>query len=55
MRGTGETAKRMETAPKDSIYVWANNRLDYPKILAQRNGAFAGTGATRLFGRGYCR
>jgi len=35
-RGTGRTTEQMRNAPPDSIYVWCNHHLDYPKLLARR-------------------
>lgn len=37
-RGTGKTTKQMLAAPTHSIFVWCNDRLDYPKRLAREIG-----------------
>lgn len=33
-RGSGRTTEQMLAAPNGSWYVWCNNRLDYPRLLA---------------------
>ena len=33
-RGSGRTTDAMHSAPPKAIYVWCNDRLDYPKRLA---------------------
>ena len=33
-RGTGRTSDQLKAAPKGAVYVWVNNRLNYPKRLA---------------------
>lgn len=37
-RGIGRTTKQMLAAPTHSIFVWCNDRLDYPKRLARKIG-----------------
>lgn len=37
-RGAGRTTQAMLAAPKDAYYVWCNERLDYPRRLAQHLG-----------------
>lgn len=37
-RRTGLTTKQMLTAPEDAVYVWVNNVLEYPRILARELG-----------------
>ena len=37
-RQTGRTTNQMLNAPSNSIYVWVNNHLDYPRRLAYRLG-----------------
>jgi hypothetical protein len=34
-RGTGRTARQMKAAPIGAVFVWCNDRLDYPKTLAR--------------------
>lgn len=34
MRNLGKTTKQLIDAPKNSIYVWVNGKVDYPKRLA---------------------
>lgn len=38
LRGTGRTKKQIEDAQQGSIFVWCNNRIDYPKQLAKSIG-----------------
>ncbi len=33
-RQTGRTARQMLDAPKYAVFVWCNNRTDYPRALA---------------------
>ena len=33
-RGSGRTSRAMQAAPTRTIYIWCNDRLDYPKQLA---------------------
>jgi hypothetical protein len=33
-RGTGETTRQMQNAPKGSVFVWCNSYLEYPVRLA---------------------
>jgi len=37
-RGTGETTRQMEAAPKGSVFVWCNGQTDYPIRLARKIG-----------------
>jgi hypothetical protein len=37
-RGSGRTTKQMHEAPKNSVFVWANADLHYPKKLAEKLG-----------------
>lgn len=34
VRGSGRTATQMNAAPIGAVFVWCNERLDYPKSLA---------------------
>jgi len=34
IRRTGRTTSQMQSAPKEAIYVWLGNNLDYPHRLA---------------------
>lgn len=34
-RGTGRTTRQLQSAPLGAIYVWCNERLDYPRVLAK--------------------
>ena len=34
MRQTGRTAQQMLDAPQNAVYVWCNDRLEYPRHLA---------------------
>ncbi|WP_167313395.1 hypothetical protein [Ralstonia insidiosa] len=34
-RGTGRTTAQMEKAPTAAVFIWCNDRLDYPKRLAR--------------------
>ena len=34
-RGTGATTRAMLAAPKNALYLWCNDRSDYPRKLAQ--------------------
>lgn len=38
LRGSGRTTEAMRSAPKNSVYVWLNGNLWYPKALAQLLG-----------------
>lgn len=33
-RGTGRTTRQMLAAPFGALFVWANERVDYPKFLS---------------------
>jgi hypothetical protein len=35
-RGTGLTTAQMESAPVAAVFIWCNDRLDYPKRLARK-------------------
>lgn len=37
-RQTGRTTKQMQDAPVGSVFIWCNNRLGYPKMLAHELG-----------------
>lgn len=37
-RGSGRTTQAILAAPKGAVYVWVNNRLEYPKALAHKLG-----------------
>lgn len=37
-RGTGKTTAQMKAAPQDSVFVWCNDNLWYPRDLAKRLG-----------------
>lgn len=37
-RGTGRTTAQMEASPVNSVYVWVNHGLAYPRRLAERIG-----------------
>ena len=37
-RGTGETTRQMEAAPKGAVFVWCNGNADYPRLLARKIG-----------------
>ena len=37
-RGTGRTTRQIKDAPPGAIYVWCNNRTEYPKMLALKLG-----------------
>jgi hypothetical protein len=37
-RGTGETTRQMQAAPKGAVFVWCNDAIDYPKRTAARAG-----------------
>ena len=37
-RGTGATTQQMQDAPKGAVFVWCNNRLEYPRALARKIG-----------------
>jgi hypothetical protein len=34
-RGTGRTTKLILSAPKNSLFIWCNGHLSYPKSLAK--------------------
>jgi hypothetical protein len=34
-RGTGRTSAQMRNAPRDAVFVWSNERLDYPRAIAR--------------------
>lgn len=38
MRDSGTTTKQLLEAPENSIYVWVNGKVDYPKRLAAHLG-----------------
>jgi hypothetical protein len=38
LHGTGRTTRQMLSAPKDSVYVWCNGQLNYPKRIAGEYG-----------------
>jgi len=33
-RGSGRTTQQMLNAPLNSVFIWCNHRIDYPKRLA---------------------
>jgi hypothetical protein len=37
-RSTGRTTRQIETAPKNAVFVWCNDRIDYAKTLARELG-----------------
>lgn len=37
-RGTGRTTRQIKNAPNGAIFVWCNNRIDYPERLASELG-----------------
>lgn len=37
-RGTGRTSAQMREAPRHAVFVWVNDRLDYPQHLARHIG-----------------
>ena len=37
-RGNGETTRQMQDATQDAVFVWCNDDLDYPKLVAARVG-----------------
>ena len=37
-RQTGLTTQQMQDAPKRAVFVWCNNRLEYPQALARKIG-----------------
>jgi len=37
-RGTGRTAKQMLGAPKGAVFIWCNQVLHYPRMLARKHG-----------------
>lgn len=37
-RGTGATTQQMQDTPKGAVFVWCNNRLEYPRALARKIG-----------------
>ena len=37
-RQTGLTTQQMRDAPKRAVFVWHNNRLEYPQALARKIG-----------------
>jgi hypothetical protein len=36
-RGTGRTSQQLKFAPQGAIFIWCNDRLDYPKCLIGRH------------------
>lgn len=38
VRGMGRTSKQLEQMPKRGLFVWCNDRLDYPKNLCRHLG-----------------
>lgn len=38
MRGGGHTTKQILDAPEEAIYVWVNERIYYPKKIANKLG-----------------
>lgn len=46
MRGIGLTTAQMQSAPKNSVFVWVNEFLDYPRELA----GFIGRGDLEIVG-----
>jgi hypothetical protein len=37
-RGTGRTKKQMEALPQCALFVWCNDKLEYPKNLRNKIG-----------------
>jgi len=37
-RDTGRTAKQMLGAPKGAVFIWCNQVLHYPRMLARKHG-----------------
>jgi hypothetical protein len=37
-RGTGRTSDLLRAAPREAVFVWCNDRLEYPKQLARAVG-----------------
>jgi hypothetical protein len=37
-RGTGRTTRAMLAAKQGAIYIWCNDRLNYPKDLTKKHG-----------------
>ena len=40
MTAPGKTTKQLIDAPRNSIYVWVNGKLDYPRRLARQLGRY---------------
>lgn len=37
-RGTGATTRQMKAAPRGAIFIWCNEYLHYPRLLARHLG-----------------
>lgn len=37
-RGMGRTTAQIQALPKGGVFVWCNNKLEYPKLLAKKLG-----------------
>lgn len=37
-RGSGQTTRKMQSAPYGAIYIWCNSGLEYPRALARHIG-----------------
>ena len=37
-RGTGETTRQMEDAPRNAVFIWCTGHTGYPQMLARKIG-----------------